>query len=87
MIKSKRGSTVFVFLMIGVVFILMALALSPGLRTVTNESMSSAELNCSNSSISDQDQAVCTSLDIMPFLYMGVLLGLAGLILSSAVLR
>lgn len=84
---NKRGSTVFVFLMIGIVFFVLGLALTPAVTDVVNEATSSPQLNCSNDSISDQNKAVCTSLDIQSFLFFGTIMGLAGIILSGAVLR
>ena len=85
--NKKAQANVFVLLMIGIVFFVLGLALTPGATDVTNEAMSSEELNCSNASITDQDQAVCASLDVMPPLYFGTILGLAGVVLAGAILR
>jgi len=82
---GKRGvGNLFFIIMIGLVFILLALALTPGLREVTNDSMNSSQLDCANESISDQNKAVCDSVDIMPFLYGVAIVGLAGLLLKGA---
>lgn len=83
---NKKGSTVFFFLMIGITFFVLGLALTPGLRNVTNEAMESPELNCSDSSISDQNKTVCDSIDILPFLYFGTLFGLAGILIGNSFL-
>ncbi len=72
--------------MLGITFLVLALALTPGLFTVTEEATSTAELNCSSPSISDQDKAVCTSLDIMPFLYFGAIMGLASMLIAGGIL-
>jgi len=82
---NKRGNALFFTLMMGVTFFLLGLALTPVLSEVTNEYTNSAQLNCSNPSISDQDQAVCTSIDMQQFLFIGTLFGLAGLLLASMV--
>ncbi len=82
---NKKGQTVFFLLSLSIVFIVLALALTPALTDVTSEAMDSPQLNCSNSSISDQDKAVCTSLDIFPFLYIVTLLGLMGLLLKGII--
>lgn len=80
---NKKGATVFVMLMLGVVFFVLGLALTPILTEVTNESTSTSQLNCSNeSSLSEQDKAVCTSLDIQPFLFFGTIFGLGGLLIG-----
>ena len=83
---NKRGQTVFFLLMIGVVFFILGLALTPILTNAVSESTSSSELNCSNvSSLSDQDRANCTSCDIMPFLFFGTILGLAGILVGGII--
>lgn len=84
---NKKGSNVFVYLMIGVVFFILGLALTPALTDITNEATSTTQLNCSNTSISDQDKAICTSIDIQPFLFLGTVMGLAGLILAGIIIR
>jgi len=84
---NKRGTSVFFLLMMGIVFFVLGLALTPALTEVTGESMSSSELNCSNTSISDQDKAVCSSIDIQPFLFMGTIFGLAGILIGGIALR
>ena len=70
--------------MLGIVFILLALALMPGAREVTTEAMNSSQIDCFNESISDQNKAVCDSIDIMPFLYGVAIVGLAGILLKGA---
>ena len=84
---NKRGNTVFFLLMIGILFFILGLALTPALSQTISESTSTAQLNCSNSSISDQDKAVCTSIDAQNFLFMGTIFGLAGILLAGAVIR
>ncbi len=70
--------------MMGIVFILLALALTPGARQVTTDAMNSSQIDCFNESISDQNKAVCDSIDIMPFLYGAAIVGLAGILLKGA---
>lgn len=84
--KKGQGNVIFL-LMIGIVFFVLGLALTPALTDTAGESMGSSQLDCSNASISDQDKAVCTSVDIMPSLYFGTILGLAGIILAGAIIR
>ncbi len=85
--NNKAQSNVIFLLMIGIVLFVLGLALTPGATQVTNEAMDSPQLNCSNSTISDQNKAVCTSMDVMPPLYFGTLLGLAGMVLAGAFIR
>jgi len=82
---NKRGFAVFFSLMIGVLFFILGLALAPSISKAAGESMSTSELNCSNDSISQQDKAVCTQIDLMTFLYTGFIFGLAGFVLASIV--
>ncbi len=86
--NKKAQGNVFVYLMIGIVFFVLGLALTPALTDVATEATSTSQLNCTNtSSLTDQNKAVCTSIDIQPFLFMGTIFGLAGLLLTGAVLR
>ena len=83
--KNKKGfGNVFFILMMGITFILLALALAPGARQATTEAMNSSQIDCFNESISDQNKAVCDSIDIQPFLYMAAVVGLAGILLRGA---
>jgi len=87
MLSSNKGQSILFILMIGIVFFIIGLALTPALSEVTAEATNTAQLNCSNSSISDQDQAVCTSLDIQSFIFFGTIFGLAGILLGGIMLR
>ena len=83
--KRAQGQ-VFFLLSIGIVFFILALALTPILTDIMEESTTTTELNCSNvTSLSDQDRANCTSWDMMPFLFFGTVLGLAGLLLGGII--
>jgi len=84
---NKRGFGIFFLLMMGVVFFILGLALAPALKDTVQESTNVSYLDCSNSSISDQNKAVCTSLEIMTPAYIGVIFGLAALILGGIALR
>jgi hypothetical protein len=79
---NKQGSVAIVFFMVAILLFLLALALTPSLVDTTTEAGNSTELNCSNVSISNADKAVCYQLDTLPPLYIGLLAGLAGLILA-----
>ena len=77
----------FFSLMMGMVFFLIGLALTPVISEIVDESTSSAELNCSNESLGQQDRAVCTSIDMNKFLFLGTIFGLAGIIIGGVVGR
>lgn len=84
---NKRGQTIFYMMMMGVVFFLLGLALAPALHETVSEQTDSVLLNCSNTSISDQNKAVCTSLDILPTAFFMVLMGLAGILIGGIAIR
>lgn len=47
----------------------------------------SAQVNCTDGTLSNQDKAVCTSLDIIPAFFIGIVFGLAGLIIGGIAIR
>ena len=77
---NKVGSSVLVYFMIGILLFLLGLALTPALTQTSGEAQTN--LDCSNESISNQDNAVCYQLDTFSPLYIGVLFGLVGIILA-----
>jgi len=83
---NKKGQ-MFFLMMMGVVFFLIGLALTPALSEVVDEQMDSNLLNCSDASIGQQNKAVCTSLDITKFLFIGVIFGLGGMLLAYSIGR
>ena len=79
---NKKGQTVFVALMIGVVLIILALALAFPVNQVTTDSR--VDLNCSNTTLDYQDKANCVVVDSFNPLWVGTILGLAGIVLWRA---
>lgn len=87
LIKNKRGSTIFILLMMGVVFFWMGLALAKPLGDVVTENTTNSVLDCGNSSISNQAKAVCTSIEAIQPFFIGLVFGLAGLLLGGVLIR
>ena len=79
--NSGQGS-ILVVLMLGVVLIIIALELAHPLNQVTTDAR--IDLNCSNSTLAYQDKANCVVVDSFNYLQLGLLLGLAGLIIWRA---
>lgn len=79
---NKRGTVALVYLMLGVLFFLLGMALAPALTDTTNQARDSDNLDCSNASISNQDKAICYQVDTFPPLFIGILFGFGGLILA-----
>lgn len=83
---NKNGSTIFIILMMGVLLFILGLAMAKPLGEVINEAREDPLLDCRNSTISDQNKAVCTEIDMMQPMYIGVMFGLAGMLLGRIVL-
>jgi len=84
---NKKGMVIIYAFMLGIVCFLLGMALANPMRLTIEESMNSDELNCTNPSISQTDQANCTSLDILTPLFSGLIFGLAGMLLGAVALR
>lgn len=82
---NKKGSTIFVALMMGFLFFLLGMALAPALKDVTGEVRDNTALNCSTTTDA-QTKAVCTSIDIQQW-YIGVIFGLAGMVIGGIAIR
>ena len=80
---KKKGSSLLVMLMLGVLFFILGLAIAPALSTTVDEAMSTTELNCSDTSITNQQKAECTSIDVQRFLFIGLIFGMAGILLGA----
>jgi len=82
---NKRGATILLVLMLGVLFFLVGMALAPALNETTAEARADTGLNCSTTTDS-QTKAICTSIDIQQ-LYIGLIFGLAGLVMGGIAIR
>lgn len=84
---NKKGVAILVYFMLGIMFFLVGLALSAPLQEVVggDNVMGADGLNCSNPSISNQDKAVCTSVDVIPPIYIAILFGLGGMLIARVI--
>jgi len=84
---NRKGTLAFVYFMVGVLFFLLGLALTPVLNEVIHGDnvMGVNGLDCSNESISNQNKAVCYMLDSFSPLVIGLLFGFGGIILARMV--
>lgn len=80
------GFTLFISLMLGILFFVIGLAIAPALNDTINQARLDPSINCTNSSISNQNKAICTQMDIMPPVFIGVIFGLAGMLIGRIVL-
>ena len=90
MVLNKNGQVIFYTLMLAIVVIILAMAMTPVVKQFvdtakspsTNESIG---LDCNNSSISDFNKAQCTLTDAsIPYFFIA-LIGLAGVIIGAKV--
>ena len=81
---NKKGVAVLVYFMMGVLFFIIGLALAGVSTDVVNDDnvMGSSGLDCTNSSISNQDKATCRSVEIQFPVYVATIFGLAGMLLT-----
>lgn len=83
---NLRGQAGFVTLMLGVVFFVLGMALTPPLNEAIHGDnvMGNNGLDCSNSSISNQNKAICSQTDFFPPVFGGVIFGLGAMLLGRA---
>jgi len=82
---NKRGQVIFVMLMLGVVFFILGMAIAPALVNTVDESLDDPMLNCSTTTDA-QTKAVCSSMEANK-LYVGIVFGLAGVLLVGVIIR
>lgn len=87
---KKKASVVVFTLMIGMTIMILALALAPVVQEFTTAAMNESSenfqgLDCANESISSFDKAACVSIDLSLFYFIGALIFISGLIITSKV--
>lgn len=87
---NKKASVVVYTLMLGMIIIILALALAPPVQDFVNSAMNASSgdtqgLDCTNESISSFDKATCIATDLTLFYFIGALVFVGGLIITSKV--
>ena len=77
--KNKKGIALLFYLMVGVLFFILGMALAPALKDTTDQARNDTQLNCSTTT-DNQTKAVCRSIDIQQ-VFIGIIFGLAGLVI------
>lgn len=85
---NKQGSSMFLTLMLGIVCFVLGLALANPVQETVTESM--LNLNCTsnymfNDTVSNQDKAVCTQMDMFIPLTVGTIFGIAGILVGGMI--
>ena len=76
-----KAQALLVYFMIGILFFILGMALAYPLNSVMSENMNNNQLNCTNSTMSNQDKGVCRTLDVIPPVFVGVIFGLGGMLI------
>lgn len=84
---NKKGMMALYLFMVGIVFFWLGLVLAPALNEVIqgNDVMNSTQLDCSNESISNQNKAICYQVDTIPPVFIGIIFGFAGIIITRLI--
>ena len=87
---NKNGQTVIYGFMLGLVILIVALAIAPAVveqtqRTMNQTSGDNVGLSCNNETISNFDKAACYATDLTPFYFIGILLFIAGIIVTAKI--
>lgn len=85
---NSKGQVFFVTIMIALVFIIMAMAFAPPLKSFTDTAMNASTtttvgLDCSNTNISKFDKANCLFVDYQTPYFVGFLIFVAGAIIVA----
>lgn len=91
MVVNKRGQVMFYTIMLSVVLIILAMAMTPVVKQFVDDSRNSTTetrqgLDCSNESISDFQQAQCVLVDMATPYFFFAVIGIAGIVIGAKVL-
>ena len=79
---NKKGSTILISLMIGIICFLLGLALALPIKQVIDDSRAEGQLNCTTVT-SYQDKANCYVVDMFLPLLVGTFFGIAGFFIGG----
>lgn len=82
-LKGKRGFSLIFAFMIGILLFFLGIALAPALKDTVHSAVVDPIIDCHNTSISNQAKAVCTQLDLYLPLWVGLMFGLGGAVLTG----
>ncbi len=87
---NKKGSVVIYGLCLGLLIIILALALAPVVKNLTDGARNETSgdtvgLDCDNDSISNFDKGACVATDLTLFYFIGSLIFIGGLIITSKI--
>lgn len=83
---NKRGFAFLYAMMIGILLFFFGMAIAPALNDTAIEVMGESQLNCSNPDLTTPYQVVCTQVDFFMPLFIGLVFGIAGFVISGIAL-
>ena len=88
---NKKASTAIFGMMLGLTILILALAMAPIIQDFTNDARNESlgdtiGMDCENSSISSFDKAACVTSDLYLFYFIGSLIFISGLVVTSKIL-
>lgn len=79
---NKGGFAIIISFMLGVTLFWLGMVLAPALKPVIADSLTQAD--CSSEGLTYQQQSTCTVLDAFLPLFLGLILGIGGILLGNA---
>lgn len=80
---KKAQTNILFILMMGIVFFILGLALTPAVTQTADEASHNDLLNCSNSTLTTTEHAICTQTDMFAPLFIGIIFGLAAMLIAA----
>ena len=74
MFQNKKSQAIIVKIMVGVIIFIVAMVFIPGVNNQTIITMNSANLDCTNSTISTVNRATCTVVDLGLFYFISTVI-------------
>ena len=84
---NKKGSTILLAFMLGTLFFIVGLALAAPLKDFLTETMNQAGVISCPTAVDQQTKSYCTAIDMLLPLFIGVVFGSAGFLLTGVAIR
>ena len=78
LMRRKQGQAALVGLMIGIFVFMLAMVFIDPIKDIITEARGTAQLDCSNSTISDGNKMTCLVVDLLLPYFIAVVIAIAG---------
>ena len=75
---NKKGQTMIVGLMVGVMIFMLAMVFINPIKSVIKEARNETQLDCNNASITDGEKSTCLIVDLILPYFIGLVCAVAG---------